>query len=171
MKNKVPVKNYFILFGLLVLIITICMALSHIYNIVEQNKIEVSPLALTSNQITLDDLKSAKVDFPADVFIVIGYTKDKTMNNHEKNIKKVLTKNNLMDSFYYIDALEFKEDETYINDINNTLKIENDKKIKKIPAIIYISQGKIIYTIDSQDKLIDGGDIQKIIDMYEIASK
>ena len=171
MNRKIPTRNYIILFGLVILVVSVCMALSHLYILIENNKIQVSPLASTSNEITLDDLKKTKVELPADVFIIIGYTKDITMNKHEREIAKVLNKNNLMDSIYYIDAYDYREDKEYVNELNSVLKIEGKKQIKKIPAIIYISNGEIAYTIDSSEKLINAGDIQKIIDMYEIASK
>jgi hypothetical protein len=93
------------------------------------------------------------------------------MNKHEKEIAKVLTKNNLMDSVYYIDAYDYLDNKEYVEELNQVLKIDEKKQLKKIPAIIYISNSEITYTIDSTDKLIDSGDIQKIIDMYEIASK
>lgn len=171
MDKKVPTRNYIILVGLVILVVCLCMALSHLYNLIENNKIKVSPLSSTSNEITLDELKKAKVDLPADVFLVVGYTKDKVMNKHEKEIAKVLTKNNLMDSVYYIDAYDYLDNKEYVEELNQVLKIDEKKQLKKIPAIIYISNSEITYTIDSTDKLIDSGDIQKIIDMYEIASK
>jgi hypothetical protein len=171
MDKKVPTRNYIILVGLVILVVCLCMALSHLYNLIENNKIKVSPLSSTSNEITLDELKKAKVDLPADVFLVVGYTKDKVMNKHEKEIAKVLTKNNLMDSVYYIDAYDYLDNKEYVEELNKVLKIDEKKQLKKIPAIIYISNSEITYTIDSTDKLIDSGDIQKIIDMYEIASK
>ena len=171
MDKKVPTRNYIILVGLVILVVCLCMALSHLYILIENNKIKVSPLSSTSNEITLDDLKKAKVYLPADVFIVVGYTKDKVMNKHEKEIAKVLNKNNLMDSVYYIDSYDYRDNKEYVDELNQVLKIDESKQLKKIPAIIYISNSEITYTIDSTDKLIDSGDIQKIIDMYEIASK
>ena len=171
MKKKIPTRNYVILVGLVILVICICMALSHLYILIENNKIKVSPLSSTANEIILDDLKKTKVELPADVFVIIGYTKDKVMNKHEKEIAKVLNKNNLMDSVYYIDAYDYREDKEYVEEVNKVLKIDESKQIKKIPAIIYISNGEVTYTIDSSEKLINSGDIEKIIDMYEIASK
>ena len=100
----VPKRNYLIVLGLIVLVICGCFAFYNIYNIMHDNMISASPLSKSS--ITIEDLKDASKDLSADTFLVISYTKDETVYNNEKAIKKLLNKYNLMDNVKYLDITD-----------------------------------------------------------------
>jgi hypothetical protein len=166
--RKVPTKNYIIVIGLVVLAICACLAFNNLYNIYLENRISTSPLA--NKEILYEDLKNATTDIEADTFLLISYVENKDIYENEKEIKKYLNKQNLLDNVLYLNVTDYLTNENLIDEINNTLGLEDNLKISSLPALIYYRDGTVTYTIDSKDGLINKGDFQHIIDMYELAS-
>jgi ATP-dependent Lon protease len=93
-KRKIPTKNYIILIGVIVLVITACLATYNLYNIYKENKIKTSPLSV--NEILYEDLKNATKEINADTFLVISYTEDEKVEITKRHIiVKNLIKNGL----------------------------------------------------------------------------
>ena len=67
----------------------------------------------------------------------------------------------------YLDVTDFIDDEKTIDKINEDLKLGDTLKVEKVPAIIYYKDGVATKTIDSKDHILQPGDIQQIIDIYE----
>ena len=61
-------------------------------------------------------------------------------------------------------------DSNFINDINSTLGLNKNLSIEVLPALIYYRDGSVAYTVDSKDHIINRGDFEHIVDMYELAS-
>lgn len=167
-KKIIPVKNYIITFGVVILIICGCLAFYNLYGIYQENKISVSPLS--SKQILYVDLKNATEDIDADTFLLISYVEDKIVHDNEVEIKKYLNKRNLINNVIYLNATEYLHDENFITEINQTLNLNNKNKIEVLPALIYYRDGSVAHTIDSKDHIINKGDFEHIVDMYELAS-
>lgn len=168
MAKKIPTKNYVILVGISVLIICACFAFYNVYNEVKHNNISSSPLS--TNQVLYEDLKDATVEMNADTFLLVSYVQDEEVHNNEKVIKKMLNKKSLLDNVLYLDVTEYKEKDDFIAELNKTLKLKDKLKIEKVPAVIYYKEGVPTVTIDSKDHLVNEGDFEHIIDMYQLAS-
>ena len=166
-KKIIPTINYLILFGLFVLVICACFAFYNLYNIIEENKINTSPLA--NKEVLYNDLKNTTTELDADTFLVISYTQDVDVYNNEKEIKKYLNKINLMNNIMYLNISEYIDDEEFITDLNKTLKLSDNLKIEKFPALIYYKEGVATYKIDSRDHLINKQDFEQVVDIYELA--
>lgn len=167
-KKSIPTKNYVILFGIIILVICACFASFNLYNIYQENKVRTSPLA--NKEVLYEDLKNTTIEIDADTFLVISYTQNREIYNNENEIKKYLNKNNLIDNVMYLNISEYISEPNFINDLNKTLKLEDNLKIKKFPALIYYKEGIATYKIDSTDHLLNKGDFEQIIDMYDLAS-
>lgn len=167
-KKIIPVKNYIITFGVVILIICGCLAFSNLYMIYQENRIGVSPLS--NKEILYVDLKNATEDIDADTFLLISYVEDKIVHDNEVEIKKYLNKRNLINNVIYLNATEYLHDENFITEINQTLNLSSKNKIEVLPAIIYYRDGSVAYTIDSKNHIINKGDFEHIVDMYELAS-
>lgn len=167
-KKSIPTKNYIILFGIIILVICACFASFNLYNIYQENKVRTSPLA--NKEVLYEDLKNTTIEIDADTFLVISYTQNREIYNNENEIKKYLNKNNLIDNVMYLNISEYISEPNFINDLNKTLKLEDNLKIKKFPALIYYKEGIATYKIDSTDHLLNKGDFEQIIDMYDLAS-
>lgn len=167
-KRVIPPKNYIILIGLIVLVICACFATYNLYNIYEDNKISESPLG--NKQLLYEELKNATKDMEADTFLVISYTQNREVYNNEKNIKKLLTKRNLIDNVLYLDITEYKDNLELPKEMNSILKLSGNLEIKKFPALVYYVNGSPVYVKDSVDHLLNSGDFEQAIEMYELAS-
>lgn len=161
-------KHYFILIGLIVLVIAACLAFYNIFNIITEKKISTSPLAKNTKVIAFDELYNATKEIDADTFLIIGYTDSKQIYNNEKNIQKFLNKKNMLDQVLYLDVSELKSNENFINELNITLALL-DTKIESLPAVVFYKDAIPTYIIDSSDHLLNYQDFEKIMDMYELA--
>ncbi len=167
-KRNIPRKNYIILIGLIILIICACFASYNLYQYYKDSKVNVSPLA--TNVVLYDDLKSTTVEINADTFLVISYLQDKTVHENENDIKRVLKKKNLIDNVMYLDITELKDDDNFMEDLNNTLKLEDNLRISAFPAVVFYKEGKPSYTADSDNHILNADDFEQLIDMYNLAS-
>lgn len=167
-KKSIPTRNYLILFGIILLVICACFAVYNIYNIYQENKIRTSPLS--NKEVLYEDLKNATIEIDADTFLVISYVQNREIHNNEIEIKKYLNKNNLIDNVMYLDISKYMNDADFIDDLNKTLKLKDNLQIKKFPALIYYKEGIATYKIDSTEHLLNKGDFEQIIDMYDLAS-
>ena len=166
MSTKViPKKNYLILIGTILLIISACFATFNIYNIYQETKIKKS--VLDKKSIKFEDLGEITNDLSANTFLIIGYSQNSKIYQNEKENKSLLKKNNLLDNVLYLDVTDIKESETLINDINEKLKLEEGNRISSVPAVIYYNENKVTYV---KDGTVTKDDIAQIIDMYNLAS-
>ncbi len=166
MSTKViPKKNYLILIGTILLIISACFATFNIYNIYQETKIKKS--VLDKKSIKFEDLGEITNDLSANTFLIISYSQNSKIYQNEKEIKSLLKKNNLLDNVLYLDVTDIKESETLINDINEKLKLEEGNRISSVPAVIYYNENKVTYV---KDGTVTKDDIAQIIDMYNLAS-
>ena len=57
------------------------------------------------------------------------------------------------------------EQDNYITRINNAF---NTDEIDKIPTILYYQDGELVYVVErDDDNMINSGDLQKLLDIYE----
>lgn len=167
-KKSIPPKNYLILFGIVLLVICACFAAYNLYNIYQENKVRTSPLA--NKEVLYEDLKNATIEIDADTFLVISYIQNREIHNNENEIKKYLNKNNLLDNVMYLNISEYINEPNFMDDLNKTLKLSENLKITTFPALIYYKEGVATYKIDSTEHLLNKGDFEQIIDMYDLAS-
>lgn len=167
-KQTIPTKNYVILIGIILLVITACFATYNLYNIYQEQKIKTSPLA--TKEILYEDLKNATKEIDADTFLVISYTENEVVNEHERQIHKMLKKKDLLDNVMYLNVVDYMNNEGFIEELNGVIKLKDKMKIKELPAIVYYKDGQAVKTIDSKEQIINVADFEQLIDMYELAS-
>ncbi len=167
-RKKINTKNYLILIGMVILVISACFATNNLYKVIKENQISKSPLA--TNEVLYEDLKNTTVEINADTFLVVSYVHDEEVHNNEKAIKKLMNKHNLIDNVMYLDITEYRTDKNFLKEINETLNLHDNLQIKKFPAVIYYKEGVPTYIDDSTDHVLNSGDFEQIIDMYNLAS-
>ena len=164
MARKIPTKNYLIVFGMILLILSACFAAYNLRNIYNENKITKS--VFEKNSIKYDDITDITKDMSADTFLIIGYTQDSKVYQNEKEIKQLLKKQNLLDHVLYLDMSEKKNDENYLDDLNSKLNLDDINKIKGIPALVFYREGKVTKVVSNG---VRKDDVAQIIDMYSLA--
>ena len=146
-KKIIPSRNYLILIGVIILVISACFAFYNLYNIYKDNKSKTSPLA--NKEVLYEDLKETTKELDADTFLVISFTSDEQIHNNENEIKKYLKNNNLIDNVMYLNVSELMTEQNFLRDLNATLNLAENLEIKKFPALVYYKEGIIdMYEID-----------------------
>lgn len=169
MTKKIPSRNYLILSGVIILVISACFAFYNLFNIYKDNQSKMSPLA--NKEVLYEDLKETTKELDADTFLVISFTQDEQIHNNEQEIKKYLKNNNLIDNVMYLNVLEHMTEPNFIKDLNATLNLSGNLEIRKFPAVVYYKDGVPTYTADSKERLLNKDDFSQIIDMYELVAR
>ena len=167
-KRKIPPINYVILFGIFVLVICACFAANNLYNVIRENRISTSPLA--TKQVLYEDLRNTTQEINADTFLIISYVQDDEVHENEVEIERTLNRHNLMDNVMYLDVTDYKNDASFCADLNDLLDLSGNLEITNFPAVVFYKDGVPTYTTDSTDHLLNAGDFEQIIDMYDLAS-
>lgn len=161
----IPIKNYYIAAFVFIAIILVTLYIFKWYEVKESEKYRESYLVSTET-VNLEineenELKQVFLEAPEEYFVYIGYRNDKDVYNIEKELKPIIEDYDLKDIFYYVDATDLKENDDYLDMLNESLKL-NSKKIDKIPTIIYFGEDnyEIINTADFA-KLLDEEGFEK----------
>ena len=167
-KNEtfIPVKNYILAAVIVVVIIGLTWYAFAWYNVVQENKVSTSYLVqekIISKEITdLNEVNNVFAEAPDSYFVYISYTGDEQIYNMEKSLKSVIKSYNLSD-MYYLNVTSIKDEENYMDKINKALGL-TDRKVVKVPTILYFEDGKLIQMTDTKsDLLMTKSDFQKLI--------
>lgn len=163
-EREIPFKNYIYAVLLLTGVILLVLYLFSWYNIKKEEKLMNSYLinskTIESKIDDLDSLEQTLTEAPLSYFVFISYTGNEEIYNLERNLKRVIDKYKLNDSFYYVDSTNNKKDSNYINNLNNIFKTN---KIEEIPVLIYVEKGSIKEILNN----IKIDDFKKLLDTYE----
>ncbi len=172
MKKK---KNNYLIAVLLGLgIIFITLYIFKWYKVFNEEKIKESYLISTktiTNEInSLEELEPVLSEAPSEYFLYIGYTNDEDVYNMEVELRKIIRKYNLQEKFYYLNIDSIRNDQSYIDKLNETLKL-TDEKIVSTPTILYfkdhqIVDGGIIKT--DSNALMQDTDFEQMLETLEI---
>ena len=173
-KNErfIPVKNYLISAGIVVVIIALAWYAFAWYRVFKENKVSTSYLVkekIISKEITdLNEITDVFSEVPTSYFVYISYTGNEVIYNMEKDLQSIINEYNLNDSIYYINVTSIKDEDDCIDKINKALALD-EKKVTSIPTIIYYNNGKPVDIITrSDDNIINTGDFQKMLDVNHI---
>ena len=100
-------------------------------------------------------------------FIYLSYHGDEKIYELEEKLKPIIDKYDLNDIFYYVDLTKLKEEEGYLDKVNDALNV---KDIENIPAIIYVNEGKIAkkdILDSSSDSILSINDLENLLELYE----
>lgn len=168
-KNEtfIPVKNYILAAVIVVVIIGLTWYAFAWYNVVQENKVSTSYLVqekIISKEITdLNEVNNIFSEAPDSYFVYISYTGDEQIYNMEKSLKSVIKSYNLSDNMYYLNVTSIKDEKDYMNKINKALGL-TDRKVVKVPTILYFEEGKLVEMTDTKsDLLMTKSDFQKLI--------
>jgi len=170
--KKVPTKNYLYAFFILVGGILLVWYIFEWINVKNEEKLMTSYL-ISSNTINssiqdFDSLNQILKETSTSYFIYLGYTGDEDVYNFEKELKRIIDSYDLNDNFYYMDITEIKKDnENYLEEIKSKLNL---KELDRVPAIIYVNDGKVenANILDGiNNTMIKIADVETLLDVYE----
>ena len=168
-KHRFSQKNILIAFGIIIVLLLIGI---YIYKWVKvkdeekyMNSYLISSGTINLEMKNLDEVKQILTEAPNEYFILITYTGDKDTYTLETGVKKIIDEYALSDSFYYLNIESIMEEDNYLTRLNNAF---NTDKITTVPIILYFKEGKLVDTVTRDDNnVINAGDFQKLLDIYE----
>lgn len=163
----IPLKNYYIAVLVLIFIIFITLYIFKWYEVKQSEKYLESYL-ISSETITMeineeDEMKQVFLEAPEKYFVYIGYRKDASVYNLEKELKPIIDDYNLKDIFYYVDATDLMNDGNHLKMFNNTLNLKKEK-IAAIPTIIYFNEKGYSIIKEKNDKILKASTFKKYLE-------
>lgn len=173
-KNErfIPVSNYFKALIIVVVTIVLVWYAFSWYRVLKENKVSTSYLVkekIVSKEITdLNEVNDVFLEAPSSYFVYISFTGNEDVYNMEKTLEPLIVEYNLNESLYYLNVTSIKNDKDMIDKVNKSLNL-TDKKITKIPTVIYFKDGQAIDLIKTEDdNIMDLSDFQKLLDVNNI---
>ena len=166
-ERKIPKKNYYIVFGVSLLVIALSLYVRTIYLNYDNNRIEIGIFSNNKviNQINTQDFDYAMLE-ANEAIMYVSYTGDKKINRMENKLYKEIENKNLVDRVIYWDVTDLKNKE-YIGMLRN--KYPNVAlDINEAPLLIYIKEGDALVARDSSKGMINYRTLQDIINKYGI---
>lgn len=168
-QQMISKKNIFIILGIILLLIILAIFIYRWQTMKNEEKWRSSYLissgTLSLEIKNLDEIDQILSEPPTEYFVLITYTENEETYNLEVNIKDIIDKYKLSDSFYYLNVQSIMDQDNYLTRLNNAF---NTDQISTVPIILYYKDGKLINTVTRNDNnIIKAGDFQKLLDSYE----
>lgn len=161
-KRVVPPKNYIIAVLILIAIIVVFLYAKRTYELSVQNKISQSVLTRLVGEINYQETDSVFLEKTADYFIYISYANDKKTYNLEKEIKKVISKYEIQDNFYYLNVTDEMEKENFIDKLNSKLNA-NIGSTNSLPVVLYYQDNELKSYLSSYNDLFNIKDFENLL--------
>ncbi len=151
-KRKIPTKNYIILLVLFIAIIALVLYLCNLYHIYDAHQREVPVIRDTLFEIQPEEIEHYVMENPTTVFYMCTAA-DETCRNYEKDLKKLVQKEELQSAIIYINLSNVDSDE-FVSTFNTKYPYKISLK-KNYPAFVVFQEGKIISILqaDKNSKL------------------
>lgn len=176
-KNEryIPIKNYVLAAVIVVVMILLTLYGFEWYKVLKENKVSTSYLVkekIISNEINgLAEVNDVFSEAPTNYYLYISYTGSEEIYNMEKDLKEIINEYSLNDSMYFLNVSDIKDEDNYIDQINEALNLE-DQKVKKVPTIIYYNDGKVVDIVERlDDNIMNVGDFEKLLETNKVAKE
>ena len=165
--REVPIKNYYIVLIVSVLVIIITLYVRSFYLSYQASKINNSVFYDKSiNQMNTDDFDFALEEINEAILYVSFFDYPKVYNM-EKKLYNEFEKRHIIDKVIYWNVSDVKDNKEYIKILKNKYPVTADK-INTAPLIIYIKDGEAMDAIDSSHGLIDANQLKELLTKYGI---
>ncbi len=162
-KRKVPLKNYFIAFLIVLGILIVTLYAKKTYELNNEKMLSQSVLSRVVGEIKYKEISSALVEKKANYFIYVSYVKSKDTYDLEVKLKKLIAAYELQDNFYYINITDELTDTNLITNLNIKFNL-NLSNPNNIPFILYYQNGSLKSILkSSDDKLFNPKSLERIL--------
>jgi hypothetical protein len=165
--RKIPKKNYYIVFGVSLLVIVFSLYFRAIYLKYTNNKLESGIFYnKVINQINTQDFNFAMVE-TSSAIMYVSYTGDRKIDKMENRLFKEIENKNLTDKIIYWNVTDLMENKEFIGMLRN--KFPNVAlDINEAPLLIYIENGDALVAKDSKNGMINYKTFQDMVNKYGI---
>lgn len=161
------IVNYVKLFIVVVIGVVITLLVCNIYRNINNNKLNSSYIDNYVDSCNYNDLSSIVMELGDNKFIYLSYVGNENIYNYEKELVKVLKKNDLLDLFVYIDSSSVITTDRTVSDLNDKLNVITESSIV-LPAVIYFKDGNARDYIDSSDEVISASKTIQLMEKWEV---
>ena len=168
-KHRISQRNIYIIIGIVIVLAVVGFYFFRLQQARNEEKLNSSYL-ISSGTVSLeiknlDEVSQILLESPTEYFVLITYTGNEDTYNLEEGIKTIIDDYKLSDSFYYLNIESIMDSDNYLTRLNSAF---NTDKITTIPIILYFKDGELIDTVTRDDaNIINAGDFQKLLDIYE----
>lgn len=168
-KQKMSRKTIYIIIGIIIAAAIIGLFIYRWQEVRDNERLSSSYL-ISSGTVSLeiknlDEVNQILSESPTEYFVLITYTGNEDTYNLETGIKDIIDDYKLSDSFYYLNIESIMDSDNYLTRLNNAF---NTNQINTVPIILYFRDGELIDTVTREDdNVINAGDFQKLLDIYE----
>ena len=168
-KQKVSRKRIVIILVIILAFILLGLYIYRWQQVKDEERLSTSYL-LSSGTVSLeiknlDEVSQILSESPTEYFVLITYTGNEDAYDLETGIKPIIDDYKLSDSFYYLNIESIMDSDNYLTRLNNAF---NTDEISTVPIILYFKDGELIDTVTrDDDNVINAGDFQKLLDIYE----
>ena len=165
--KKIPPKNYYIVLGVSILIIVLCLYIRTFYFSYKANQVNASIFSDKAiNQINESDLNFA-INETGEAILYVSYVGPNRIKNMEKKLMNEIENNDIKDKIIYFNVTELRDNNEYIKILKNEFPSIKDN-IKKCPMLIYIKDGQAVEVFDSSNKMINKDTLKELLTKYGI---
>lgn len=168
-KHRISQRNIYIIIGIVIVLAVVGFYFFRLQQTRNEEKLNSSYL-ISSGTVSLeiknlDEVSQILLESPTEYFVLITYTGNEDTYNLEEGIKTIIDDYKLSDSFYYLNIESIMDSDNYLTRLNSAF---NTDKITTVPIILYFKDGELIDTVTRDDtNIINAGDFQKLLDIYE----
>lgn len=168
-KYRISQRNIYIIIGIVIVLAVVGFYFFRLQQARNEEKLNSSYL-ISSGTVSLeiknlDEVSQILLESPTEYFVLITYTGNEDTYNLEEGIKTIIDDYKLSDSFYYLNIESIMDSDNYLTRLNSAF---NTDKITTVPIILYFKDGELIDTVTRDDaNIINAGDFQKLLDIYE----
>lgn len=168
-KHRISQRNIYIIIGIVIVLAVVGFYFFRLQQTRNEEKLNSSYL-ISSGTVSLeiknlDEVSQILLESSTEYFVLITYTGNEDTYNLEEGIKTIIDDYKLSDSFYYLNIESIMDSDNYLTRLNSAF---NTDKITTVPIILYFKDGELIDTVTRDDaNIINAGDFQKLLDIYE----
>ena len=147
-ERKISIKNYFILAIIFTIGIIITLYLCNVYNVYEESKLQIPVIRGTLSEIKPEELEHYISENPTAI-IYMCVASDEGCRTYEKNLKKLVKREELQEKLVYLNLSETNSKE-FIDSLNNKYQYKI-KVTDNYPVIVMFDDGKITNILQAKE--------------------
>lgn len=163
MDKKIPKKNYIIYAFIVIITLALVIYATEWYKAYKQSELDNSYITKYVNEINFEEFENYTLENPNNI-IYIGKTNCEECLKLEKNLYKIIKKNELVDETVFLNVTNFND----LNKITDKYNIETLKSNINVPSIAILKDSKITDVLVGNEKNIITSDlINQLLEEYE----
>lgn len=162
--KKIPTKNYIIVFVVFAICIAVVFGVRAWYRNYMEYNLTIPVLSGKISELKLDEFDEY-VTAHDDFYLYIGTASNSNCRSIENKLVDELEKRNIKDETIYLNMSEEKNSNELYNKLS---KMGTINKNFKYPVFAIIKDGKILGIVAKSKSTVRIGDIEKLLDEYEV---